>query len=107
MILASKCDFYKTQFQLLTQASSSHTSSTDYLYAKRLFLPSPNLSRLRDLKDCQTDYSFNSYMCAFITCTHHVDLKFIRLLACLGIIRKWEKKKHMIKISSVHMEGIP
>lgn len=105
MILASKCDFYKTQFQLLTQASSSHTSSTDYLYAKRLVLPSLNLSRLRDLRDCQTDYSFNSYMCAFITCTHHVDL---RLLACLGIIRRWGgKKKSMIKISSVHMEGMP
>lgn len=88
MILASECDFYKTQFQLLMQASSSHTLSADYLYARRLFLPSLNLSRLRGLRDCQTDYSSNSYMCVFITCTHCVDLKFIRLLACLGIIKR-------------------
>lgn len=88
MILALKHDFYKTQFQLLKQASGSHTLSADYLDARRLFLPRLNLSRLRGLRDCQTDYSSNSYMCAFITCTHHVDLKFIRLLACLGIVRR-------------------
>lgn len=61
--------FYKIPFQLLTWAPNSHTLLTDYLYVRRLFLSSLNLSRLRDLRDCQTDYNSNSYMCAFITCT--------------------------------------
>lgn len=74
-------------FQLLTWACGSHTLSADYLCARRLVLPSLSLSRVRGLRDCQTDYSSNSYMCAFVTCTLHGDLKFVRLLARVGVSR--------------------
>lgn len=78
-------------FQFLTWACGSHALSADYLCAGSLVLLSLNLSRVRGLRDCQTDYSSNSSMCAFITCTLHGDLKFIRLLACVGFIRRWQR----------------